>query len=102
MPSITTEVGHSLGKDLAVQRLNDFMTNVHQQFPGALTQVESQWHGNELRYGFTARGLRIQGTLTVEDQLARVECQLPFAAMLMRGMIEKEIRGQLEQMLRPA
>jgi hypothetical protein len=99
MPSLSTQVSHSLGQQPAIDRLNEFLTNIQQKFPGELSNVEGEWQANELRYGFTARGLRIQGTLIVEETVARVQCQVPFAAMLMRGMIEGEMRKQLERML---
>lgn len=99
MPSISTEVPHSLGQQQAVERLTQFLTSIHDRFPGELTNVEGQWQANQLNYGFTARGLKIQGTLIVEETIARVQCQVPFAAMLMRGMIEGEMRKQLERLL---
>ena len=100
MPSITTEVTHDLGQEAALARLRDFVHQMRERHANDLTDMEGEWNENRLHYGFKTRGLHIKGTLTVEDGLARVDCQIPFAALIFRGRLESEIRTQLTQALR--
>ena len=45
-------------------------------------------------YGFT-----ISGKLTVDDSSARIEGQLPFAALAFKGKIEKSIAEEMQKQL---
>ena len=42
----------------------------------------------------------VDGILTVEDQLARLSGNLPFAALAFRGKIEQSIKDELAKLLR--
>ena len=101
MPSLTTVVPHTLGRELALERLRNFVTSAQDRYRDHLSDMEGTWVDNRLDYGFRARGLKIAGTLTVEDEHARVELQLPFAALIFRGQLEQEIHRQLKETLAP-
>lgn len=101
MPSLTTVVPHSIGQQQALERLRDFVSSAQERYRDHLSDMEGAWVANRLDYGFRARGLKIAGTLTVEEEHARVELQLPFAALIFRGQLEQEIHRQLKETLAP-
>ncbi|MFO0868044.1 MAG: polyhydroxyalkanoic acid system family protein [Pirellulales bacterium] len=99
MAQFSTQVPHQLGRDGARARLEQVLPRLAAGFGDEVRDLEGTWHGHELHYGFTAVGLKIQGRIIVEEAAAHVHCQLPLAAMLFRGRLEKEIHTRLGEAL---
>jgi hypothetical protein len=99
MPEFRTEVAHQLGQEEALGRLKKFVDKVRAKFDDQLDDAEGSWTENILDFTLKAAGLKITGKLTVDDQSARVNGQLPFLAVPMRGMIERQIAEELQSEL---
>jgi len=100
MPGFGVKVPHPLGKDVAIERLRNFAEDIHQRHPDRVQNVRQSWEENHLIFSFATSGMSISGRVVVEDRLALVEGQLPFAALIFRGRIEQEIRSQLKELLK--
>lgn len=100
MANFQTQVPHQLGKVQARTQLETVLPELVSGFGDSVSDLQGHWKGDELHYGFTAVGMRIEGRLVVEETAAHVYCQLPFAAMLFRGRLEKEIHTHLGNALR--
>ncbi|MEC9091897.1 MAG: polyhydroxyalkanoic acid system family protein [Planctomycetota bacterium] len=100
MPGFKANVEHRLGKDVALQRLKSFSEEVRAKYGSQISEMQENWdeQGN-LKFGFKAMGLTISGELVVDDQEARINGQLPFAAVAFRGTIEQEITAALKNAL---
>lgn len=99
MPSFNTEVEHQLGQQEATVRLKKLLDQVREQYRDFVTEVVGDWNNNVLTFSLKTYGFKIDGTLTVEDQLARLHGNLPFAALAFRGKIEQSITGELRREL---
>jgi hypothetical protein len=99
MPSFNTEVEHQLGQVEATERLKKLLDQVRQQYSDFVTELTGDWDDNVLTFSLQTYGFKIDGTLTVEDQLARLNGNLPFAALAFRGKIEQSIVGELRREL---
>jgi hypothetical protein len=44
-------------------------------------------------------GIKVTGTLTVEDNRVVVDAELPLSAMVLKAMIQQQIRHELGQVL---
>jgi len=99
MPALITEVRHLLGQDLALEKLKAFLDGVQQRYQGQVDNLRGEWTENCLNYSFAVLGLQVQGKLIVLQELARIEAQIPFAAMAFRGRIEQEMRADLARIL---
>lgn len=97
MPGFNTEVPHSLGKDAAVEKLKGFLDQVKERYPKEISDIEGSWDQNVLTYTFTTFGIKIDGTLTVEEQVVKMDGNLPFAAMMFKGKISDSIKVALEK-----
>lgn len=97
MPSFSTEVPHSLGQEAALERLKGLIETMRSQFEEQVNNLEGTWNGNQLSYSFETFGFSIAGVVTILEQVARVEGQIPFAVMPFRGAIEEQIRSELEK-----
>ncbi|MDB4755809.1 MAG: polyhydroxyalkanoic acid system family protein [Pirellulaceae bacterium] len=100
MPGFKADFVHNLGKPEAVERLRSFSEQVRQRYGSQISEMEENWddQGN-LSFGFKAMGLAISGNLLIDDAAAKVEGQIPFAAIAFRGRIESEITAALKSAL---
>src|SRR5687768_7030796 len=99
MPAFRTEVPHSLGKDAATEKLKAFIDQVRERYQDKVSAVDGSWNDNKLDFSLTTFGFTITGKLTVEEKVAVLEGQLPFAAFAFKGKIEQDIKGALEKAL---
>ena len=99
MPGFKTEVEHKLGQEEATARLKKLLDQVRKQYSDFVTELQGDWAENVLTFSLTTYGFKIDGTLTVEDQLARLSGNLPFAALVFRGKIEQSIVSELRREL---
>jgi len=100
MPSLSVQVPHQLPVPDAVKRLQGFLEEVRRDHADKVSNVQGEWLGETLKFGFTAMGMQIKGDLVVSDRNVHVNGNLPFAAALFRGTIEQTIRGELEKLLK--
>ncbi len=99
MPSFKTEVPHQLGKEKAVEQLRSFLDGVAEKYKDQVSKLDGTWSDNVLDFSLTTYGFSITGKLTVDEEVARLDGQLPFAAIAFRGKIEKGIASELERAL---
>jgi hypothetical protein len=99
MPAFSTEVSHQLGQEQAVARLKRFLDQARDEYKEFVTHLDGDWTDNILTFSLHTYGFQIDGTLTVDDQAARLSGQLPLAASLFRGKIEQSIAAALRREL---
>jgi len=99
MPSFKTEVPHNLGKEQAVEKLQSFIDGVAAKYKDQVSKLDGNWTDNVLDFALTTFGFSITGKLTVDENVAKLDGQLPFAALAFRGKIEKGITEELEKAL---
>ena len=97
MPGFSTEVPHSLGQEAALDKLKGFLLQVQERYAKEISEVDGEWTDNVLIYQFTTYGIKIDGTITVEEDVVKMEGSLPFAAMMFKGKISNSIRVALEK-----
>jgi hypothetical protein len=99
MPALNMATTHALGREEAVRRLKEKFDHVRATYGNKVGDLREEWKGNTLEFGFKATGMKVSGTVTVEDAEVRLDAQLPFAAIVFKGMIERQIRAELGQLL---
>ncbi len=99
MPSLSVGVPHSLGLEEATRRLKAEFNKVRDQFGDRVSDLEEQWNGNELRFGFTTYGVRVRGTVTTGESDVRIAANLPLVALPLKGKIEQRVRQELGRIL---
>ena len=62
----------SAGQEAAVEKLKGFLDQVAERYPKEISHIEGTWDANVLNYEFTTFGIKVDGTLTVEEQLVRI------------------------------
>ena len=95
MPKLSMAVPHSLPQEEATQRLRARFDELKEQHGHQLHDFEGEWNGGELKCRFKALGVHISGAVTVEPSQVKVDADLPLLAMMFKGTIEQQIRGEL-------
>ena len=99
MPSFQAEVPHQLGQQAARERLDSFLENLRNEFKDQVKNLQGDWDDDKLTFSFRTYGIDIKGTLHVEEEIVKLDGQIPFTAMMFKGKIEQSIRGELEKVL---
>lgn len=99
MPSFAVNVPNPLGKEQAAERLKGFLTKVRDRYQDQVKNLEESWEGDSLNFSFSSYGFTIKGLLVVEEEVIRINGDLPFAAMMFKGKIEQSITSELEKVL---
>lgn len=100
MPKINLDIPHNHGKEASLEKLKMFLERVKQKYADKVSSLEGEWQENVLNFAMTTFGITIKGTVTVEESVAKFVGDIPFAAMMFKGQIEKGIRDELEKCLR--
>lgn len=99
MPKFSTEVSHSLGQADATERLKDFVQDAQKRFGEHVDKMDGSWNDSVLDFSISTFGMKITGTMTVNESAVQVGGQLPLAAMPFRGKVEQTIADELKQAL---
>ena len=99
MPTFSTEVAHQLGQEQATERLKQFLEQVRERYQEFVSDLQGHWLDNTLTFSLKTYGFAIDGKLIVDDTVARLTGNIPFAAVVFRGKIEQSIAGELRREL---
>ena len=99
MAKFITAVEHQLGSSAAQSRLQDFITQMTTQHDDTIESMDGTWNDNVLTFELTAMGMKVAGTLAVNDDVIEIQGTMPFALSLMRGRMEKTIEQELRKLL---
>lgn len=100
MPRITVTVPHELGQEQAAGRLATYLDMIREKNKDKIKDFEQTLGENSGTFSFKTMGFKVAGDVAVHPADVTLNCDLPFAAMLFKGKIEKEMREQLERVLR--
>ena len=99
MPKMSVTVPHALGQEQAVEKLKQFVPKIKERYQSQVSNLEENWDGNTLNFGFTTFGFPIKGALAVEAGEVKLDGEIPFAAMMFKGKIEQEFKDSLNKLL---
>ncbi len=99
MPKMSLAVPHALGQEAAIERLKAFPEKLKQKYQGQVSDMQESWAENVLKFGFTMFGFGFKGAVTAEPSDVKLDCDLPFAAMMFKGKIEQEFKDNLSKLL---
>jgi len=90
---LTVTIPHALGAAEARRRLDDGFSQLTQQMPGGMGQIEKAWKDNRMSFSATAMGQVATGHVDVVDDAVHVVLHLPGIL----GMLAGKIGGKLKQ-----
>ena len=99
MPKIDMSVPHSLAQDEAKKRISHLIEDSKTRFAGKVSNVSESWNGYSDSFNFEAMGFSVSGKLEVQPAQVHIVIDLPWAAAMLKGRIETEIRDQARKLL---
>ena len=95
MPRLSMQIPRALGREEATRRIKEQIPKVREH----VSEPFEQWQDHTLTFQFTAMGLKVGGTLAVEEAAANLDVDLPLAAMMVKGMIKQRARQEIGTVL---
>ncbi len=95
MATIDVTRPHSLQKDVAKQRAEDFAKSMEERF-----ELSWRWNGDSIVFDAprgAAKGTK--GEVNVTDSTVRVQIDLPFILRMLKGTIESKVEEKLTKLL---
>jgi hypothetical protein len=99
MPRLALETPHAIGQDEAMRRLKKKFAAVRAMHGDRVNNLREEWQDHTLAFGFQAMGMSVSGTVAVESDRVKLDASLPLAAMMFKGMIEQQIRKEMDGLL---
>jgi hypothetical protein len=99
MPKIDLSVAHKLSQEEAKSRIAGLLADARARFDGRVTNVAESWNGFVDAFSFEALGFAVSGQVDVQSAKVRIELNLPWAAIPLKGRIESEILTHARQLL---
>lgn len=99
MPKIEINIPHSLTKDEALNRIQQFLPQLKAQHSDKISDLEETWNGNTGEFNFKISGFKVSGTLEVGESDVVIKGDIPFAALLFKGTIEETIQAKAMELL---
>ena len=100
MPNLTKNYPHSLGKEEAARRIKERIASEKINKANVASVSKEVWNDPyNLDFAMTLFGYRVDGTLKIEESDVVVNLNLPFVAMMVKGMIVSQMQEQMETML---
>jgi putative polyhydroxyalkanoate system protein len=95
MATIDVRRAHTLSKEEARKRAEDFARNMEQRF-----DLQWRWEGDRIVFDAprgAAKGTK--GSVDVSDKDVRVQIDLPFLLRMLKGTVESKVHEKLDKLL---
>lgn len=100
MPPLHLETTHKLSAEEATERLKKRIGEEVGKQAQYVTDLKENWiDPNHAEFSFKAYGFAVDGSFKSEPGIVRVSLNLPFAAMMVKGMIESQLKNAVKQAL---
>lgn len=99
MPSLNVSIPHHLTENDAILRMKNLFREVVSEYAGTIGDLQEEWTGNSGHVKFSAMGMPLYGTVFVTPSQVDITAELPFTAMMFKGMIESTLREKASKLL---
>ena len=97
MPNVNVRIEHSLEVEKVKETLTSVLSNLISSFEGK--DVNIDWQKDRVDFDFKSLGFSIQGDSVVDEDAVTTNVNLPFAAMMFKGRVEKAIKKHVGKAL---
>jgi len=100
MPKLEIKIPHTLSSQEALTRIQNVLPQLKAQHSDKISDLEETWSGNIGTFKFKLSGIKVSGSVVVEDSVVIITGDLPFLAVPFKSQIENTIRQQAEALLK--
>jgi len=95
-------VPHHTTADRARKIVEERLHGLEGQYGKYANDLEHEWHGNTLHFGFKAKGISGKGTVEITDTDIILDGKLPLIAKPFESRIRSTVEREAESMFRMA
>lgn len=99
MPKISERFTHTLGKEEALRRIKAKLAEERVSKSNFVTDSSENWNDGHLDFTMVIFTYTVHGTLDVTDDAVDVTLDLPVVAMMVKGMIDDQLRQEIAGLL---
>lgn len=100
MPIVNMNMPHELSAEEATERLKERIKLEVDKQAKYVTDLKENWlDPNHAEFSFKAYGFAVSGSFKSEPKCVSVSLNLPFAAMMVKGMLEDQVKTAVAQVL---
>lgn len=93
-------VPHNTTRDKARKLIEQKMTALQTQYGHYANDIDHQWQGDTLHFGFKAKGINGKGTVEITDSDVIIDGKLPLIAKPFESRIRSTVEREAEQMFK--
>ena len=97
MPKLTMSIPHQHTQEETGERMKKLLGRVMEKYKDSIKDLKEEWVGNAVNFSIKAMGFSFKGTASVEPTEVKIDGDLPFAAMMFKGQIDKAVREAVEK-----
>jgi Putative polyhydroxyalkanoic acid system protein (PHA_gran_rgn) len=94
------EVPHNTTRDKARKIVEQKMKALESQYGHYANDIDHQWQGDTLHFGFKAKGFTGKGTLEITESGVIIDGKLPLIAKPFESRIRSTVEREAEEMFR--
>jgi hypothetical protein len=95
-------IPHNTTPDHARRIVEERLRGLERQYGHYANDLEHEWHGNTLHFGFKAKGMSGRGTLQITETDVIIDGKLPLLAKPFESRIRNTVEREAETMFRTA
>ncbi len=96
------EVPHKTTRDKARKIVEQRLRNLESQYGHYASDIDHQWQGDTLHFGFKAKGFHGKGTVEITESDVIIDGKLPLIAKPFESRIRSTVEREAESMFRTA
>lgn len=93
-------IPHHTTRESARKIVEERLRSLEHQYGHHAQDIEHEWHGDTLHFGFKAKGMSGTGTLEVTDTDVVIDGKLPLLARPFESRIRHTLEREAESMFR--
>jgi hypothetical protein len=93
---------HGLTADQTYEKACELIPELQKDYGDKMSNPELNWNKpkNKMRFKMVNKGNEFKGVVKLHDRRLQIESDLPWAAILIWGKIEKKIREKLNELFK--
>ena len=96
------EIPHHTTAEKARKLVEERLRGLERQYGSYASDLEHEWHGNTLHFGFKAKGISGKGTVEITETDIILDGKLPLIAKPFESRIRSTVEREAESMFRTA
>ena len=100
MPNINFNIEHNEEVQTAKKKIDELISENLSEHSDKIDYINREWSDNQLRFSGKAKGINIDGNLTIEENEIRINASIPFKAVPFKSIIKTLVSDEIKKKLK--